>query len=71
MMRLRLTHRTRQTFGSGYSRHIWVGQQWNALTEQWEDRTSTYPTARDAELTLLRNIVDVEFEPTLEMGETL
>ena len=27
------------------------------------------PTAAEAELALLRNIVDVEFDPTLELGE--
>ena len=70
MMRLRLTHSTKQTFGSTYSRHIWVGQQWDAFAELWEDQTIEYPTAAEAELALLRDIVDVEFEPTLEIGET-
>ena len=66
MLRLRLTHCTYQTFGSKIIRHIWVGQQWNPMTEYWEDRTNKYPTAKEAELALLRTIVDVELESTFE-----
>ena len=47
-------------------RDVWVGQQWNAATEQWEDQTEEYDTAQGAELALLRAYVDQEFEPTFE-----
>jgi hypothetical protein len=66
MLRFRLTHTTRQAFGSSTVRHVWVGQQWDALTELWEDQTNEYPTAQEAELALLRAFVDQEFEQTFE-----
>jgi len=66
MLRLRLIHYTYQTFGSKTIRHIWAGQQWNPMTEYWEDQTNDCPTAKDAELALLRTIVDVELESTFE-----
>jgi len=66
MLKLRLTHTTRQPFGSTTTFHVWVGQQWDAMTEQWEDRTNEYPSAQETELALLRDFVDVEFDPTFE-----
>jgi hypothetical protein len=69
MLRLRLTHRFWIPFGSSTKRHAWVGQQWDASNEWWEDVTNEYPMAKDAELALLRSIVDVELEPVFEHGE--
>lgn len=34
------------------------------LSELWVDITNDYDNAKDAELALLRNILDVELEPT-------
>jgi len=61
MLRLRLAHYTYQTFDFKTIHHIWVGQQWNLMNELWEDQTNECPTAKEAELALLRTIVDVEF----------
>ena len=66
MLMLRLTHYTHHTFGSKTVRHMWVGQQWNLMNELWEDQTNECPTAKEAELALLRTIVDVELESTFE-----
>ena len=66
MLRLRLTHKTWVPFGSYTKRHGWVGQQWDAYNEWWEDVTCEFPMAKDAELALLRSIVDVELESTFE-----
>lgn len=66
MPRFRLTHTTRKFYVHGFTHHIWVAQQWDATTEKWEDRTNEYPTAEEAELALLRDLVGQEFEPTFE-----
>ena len=66
MLRLRLTHTTRCAFGSFIQRDVWLGQQWDAFTETWEDRTNEYPTSQEAELALLRDFVGVEMEPVFE-----
>jgi len=66
MLRLRLSHHTFQAFGSKIIHDVWVGQQWDPLNEWWEDQTNEYPTAQEAELALLRTIVDVELESTFE-----
>jgi hypothetical protein len=66
MLKIRLTHTTRRSFGALTTRHVFVGQQWDAYNEWWEDVTNEYPMAKDAELALLRSIVDVALEPTFE-----
>ena len=67
MRRLRLRHTTRKSFGYILaSNHVWVGQQWDAKTEQWVDQTGEYDSAEKAELVLLRNFVDAEFDPTFD-----
>lgn len=66
MLRLRLTHTTKRPFGALTTRHVWVGQQWDAYNEWWDDVTDEYVTADEAELELLRNIVDVGLESTFE-----
>jgi hypothetical protein len=75
-MKTRLTHATRRAFGSKVTHHIWVGQLNDALPEngeQWEDYTNNYDNQKDAEIALLRNIVQdyigVEHLPTFERGE--
>jgi hypothetical protein len=77
-MKIRLTHATRRyAFASNVTRHIWVGQIYDAPhsieKELWEDYTNDYDNERDAELALLRNIVEdyigTEHLPTFERGE--
>ena len=76
-MKTRLTHATRRAFGSKVTHHIWVGQIYNAPhsieKELWEDYTDDYDTQEEAELALLRNIVEdyigAEHLPTFERGE--
>ena len=66
MLRFRLTYTIGWTSGSFPQRDVWVGQQWDAFTETWEDRTHDYPTSQEAELALLRDFVGVEMEPVFE-----
>ena len=76
-MKTRLTHATRRAFGSKVTQHIWVGQIYDAPhsieKELWEDYTNDYDTQQEAELALLRNIVEdyigAEHLPTFERGE--
>lgn len=65
-MRLRLSRKHIKHVYS--SRDIWVGQKWDVNKGWWEDATNEYPSALEAELALLRNVMgdDSELEPTFE-----